>query len=233
MPCWHPNTAPGYFRRVIPSACAWSLGVQGPSFKSCCVELGLCGNEVLSRVLLPSSVPPLTITLCLLQPLSQNHPSGIQPHTQLHLPEGLSLAATSLLTEVRGLSGWGGGRMGLEGPAWVAFQVSLSPHAALPPPFSAAPAVQPKAAFGLWRRWHGKAEVPLLLQHHPVEQAGGLGQLSFPWGAGHTATDPGICDPRWHGQVCLQGEVLPQGGLHMRFCSLSCSSVSACVCVGV
>ncbi|NXQ52035.1 RPKL1 protein, partial [Anthoscopus minutus] len=33
-------------------------------------------------------------------PLSQNHPSGIQPHTQLHLPEGLSLAATSLLTEL-------------------------------------------------------------------------------------------------------------------------------------
>lgn len=120
--------------------------------------------------------------------------------------------------------------MGLEGPAWVAFQVSPSPHAAVPPPFSAAPAVQPKAAFGLWRRWHGKAEVPLLLQHHPVEQVGGLDRLSFPWGAGHTATDPGTCDPRWHEQVCLQGEVLPQGGLHMRFCSLSCSSVSACVC---
>ncbi|XP_010165238.1 ribosomal protein S6 kinase-like 1, partial [Antrostomus carolinensis] len=33
-------------------------------------------------------------------PLSQNHPSGIQPHTQLHLPEGLSLAAMSLLTEL-------------------------------------------------------------------------------------------------------------------------------------
>ncbi|KFV76923.1 Ribosomal protein S6 kinase-like 1, partial [Dryobates pubescens] len=33
-------------------------------------------------------------------PLCQNHPSGIQPHTQLHLPEGLSLAATSLLTEL-------------------------------------------------------------------------------------------------------------------------------------
>ncbi|XP_055572123.1 ribosomal protein S6 kinase-like 1 isoform X3 [Falco cherrug] len=33
-------------------------------------------------------------------PLSLNHPSGIQPHTQLHLPEGLSLAATSLLTEL-------------------------------------------------------------------------------------------------------------------------------------
>ncbi|NXY79107.1 RPKL1 protein, partial [Glareola pratincola] len=33
-------------------------------------------------------------------PLSQNHPSGIQPHTQLHLPAELSLAATSLLTEL-------------------------------------------------------------------------------------------------------------------------------------
>ncbi|NXQ89216.1 RPKL1 protein, partial [Nyctibius grandis] len=33
-------------------------------------------------------------------PLSQNYPSGIQPHTQLHLPEGLSLAAASLLTEL-------------------------------------------------------------------------------------------------------------------------------------
>ncbi|XP_064316465.1 ribosomal protein S6 kinase-like 1 isoform X2 [Phalacrocorax carbo] len=42
----------------------------------------------------------LTSTLCLLQPLSQNHPSGIQPHTQLYLPEGLSLAAASLLTEL-------------------------------------------------------------------------------------------------------------------------------------
>ncbi|NXD05687.1 RPKL1 protein, partial [Nothocercus nigrocapillus] len=33
-------------------------------------------------------------------PLSQNHPSGIQPHTQLYLPDGLSLAAVSLLTEL-------------------------------------------------------------------------------------------------------------------------------------
>ncbi|NWH80441.1 RPKL1 protein, partial [Piaya cayana] len=33
-------------------------------------------------------------------PLSQNHPSGIQPHTPLHLPEWLSLAAASLLTEL-------------------------------------------------------------------------------------------------------------------------------------
>nr|XP_009937966.1 PREDICTED: ribosomal protein S6 kinase-like 1 [Opisthocomus hoazin] len=33
-------------------------------------------------------------------PLSQNHPSGIQLHTQLHLPERLSLAAASLLTEL-------------------------------------------------------------------------------------------------------------------------------------
>ncbi|KAM6274947.1 ribosomal protein S6 kinase-like 1 [Porphyrio hochstetteri] len=48
-------------------------------------------------------------------PLSQNHPSGIQPHTQLQLPEGLSLAATSLLTELlqydpkRRLGSGGGG----------------------------------------------------------------------------------------------------------------------------
>ncbi|NXH51467.1 RPKL1 protein, partial [Rhabdornis inornatus] len=48
-------------------------------------------------------------------PLSQNHPSGFQPHTQLHLPEGLSLAATSLLTELlqynpkRRLGSGGGG----------------------------------------------------------------------------------------------------------------------------
>uniref|UniRef100_A0A8C9FSX9 Ribosomal protein S6 kinase like 1 n=1 Tax=Pavo cristatus TaxID=9049 RepID=A0A8C9FSX9_PAVCR len=33
-------------------------------------------------------------------PLSQSHPTGIYPHTQLLLPEGLSLAATSLLTQL-------------------------------------------------------------------------------------------------------------------------------------
>lgn len=33
-------------------------------------------------------------------PLSQSHPSGIHPHTQLQLPEGLSLAAASLLTQL-------------------------------------------------------------------------------------------------------------------------------------
>ncbi|NXP44814.1 RPKL1 protein, partial [Heliornis fulica] len=48
-------------------------------------------------------------------PLSQNHPSGIQPHTQLYLPEGLSLAAKLLLTELlqydpkRRLGAGGGG----------------------------------------------------------------------------------------------------------------------------
>lgn len=46
-------------------------------------------------------MPLLTVTLCLLQPLFQSHPAGIYPHTQLLLPEGLSLAATSLLTQVR------------------------------------------------------------------------------------------------------------------------------------
>lgn len=73
-------------------------------------------------MLLPCSVPLLTTPLCYLQPLSQSHPSGIHPHTQLQLPEGLSLAAASLLTQVRGL----GGSTGLEAgrnPPWAAFPV--------------------------------------------------------------------------------------------------------------
>uniref|UniRef100_A0A8C3RNT2 non-specific serine/threonine protein kinase n=1 Tax=Chelydra serpentina TaxID=8475 RepID=A0A8C3RNT2_CHESE len=47
--------------------------------------------------------------------LSQSHPSGIHPHTQLHLPERLSLPAASLLTELlqfdpkRRLGSGGGG----------------------------------------------------------------------------------------------------------------------------
>ncbi|XP_038262733.1 ribosomal protein S6 kinase-like 1 [Dermochelys coriacea] len=47
--------------------------------------------------------------------LSQSHPSGIHPHTQLHLPERLSLSAASLLTELlqfdpkRRLGSGGGG----------------------------------------------------------------------------------------------------------------------------
>ncbi|NXK23267.1 RPKL1 protein, partial [Arenaria interpres] len=57
-------------------------------------------------------------------PLYQNHPSGIQPHTQLHLPEGLSLAATSLLTELlqynpkRRLGSGGGGMAKLKSHAF-------------------------------------------------------------------------------------------------------------------
>lgn len=102
--------------------------------------------------------------------------------------------------------------MGLEGPTWVAFTVSPPLHPAVSSPFSAAPTVQPKAALGLWRRWLGKAEVPHLLQHHPVEQAGGLGRLSFPQGAGHRAALPGTCDRWWHWQVCLLG----RGGVRAR-----------------
>lgn len=62
-------------------------------------------------------------------------------------------------------------------PTWVPFPASPSPP--IPLLFSAAPAVQSKTALGLRRRWHIKAEVSLLLQHSPVEQAGGLGRLSF------------------------------------------------------
>ncbi|KAB0397463.1 hypothetical protein E2I00_019698 [Balaenoptera physalus] len=45
--------------------------------------------------------------------LSQSHPSGIQPHTQLQLPEWLSRPAASLLTEVRCGRPGGGGFFGL------------------------------------------------------------------------------------------------------------------------
>lgn len=64
-------------------------------------------------------------------------------------------------------------------PAWVGFPVSPSPCPAVSYPSSTAPAVQPKVALGLWWRWHGKTEVPLLLQHHPMEQTGGLGRMSW------------------------------------------------------
>ncbi len=38
------------------------------------------------------------------QPLWQCHPTGVHPHTPLHIPEFLSTAAASLLTEVPDLS---------------------------------------------------------------------------------------------------------------------------------
>lgn len=105
--------------------------------------------------------------------------------------------------------------MGLEagerqGPGWAPFPVSPSPHPAVPLLFSAAPAVQSKAALGLWRRWHNKAQVSLLLQHSAVEQAGGLGRLSFPrsWALGCL---PGTCEPRWHWQHCLLGKACLKG----------------------
>lgn len=91
--------------------------------------------------------------------------------------------------------------MGLEagerqGRAWVPFPVSPSSHPPVPLLFSAAPAVQSKTALGLWRRWHSKAEVSLLLQHSPMEQAGGLSRLSFlqeagPWAASLALVTPG------------------------------------------
>jgi len=43
------------------------------------------------------------------QALSQSHPSGIQPHTRLQLPEWLSRPAASLLTEVALGVPWPGG----------------------------------------------------------------------------------------------------------------------------
>ncbi|XP_065696282.1 ribosomal protein S6 kinase-like 1 isoform X2 [Patagioenas fasciata] len=56
-----------------------------------------------------------------------------------------------------------------------------------------APTIQPEAAFGLWRRWHSKTEVPLLLQQHAMEQAGGLGWLSFPRELGQSRCPCHLC----------------------------------------
>lgn len=106
--------------------------------------------------------------------------------------------------------------MGLEagerqGPAWVPFPVSPSPHPSVPLLFSAAPAVQSKAALGLWRRWLNKAEVSFLLQYRPMEQAGGLGRLSFPQGAGPWAASLALVTPggTWQHwllrKACLKG----------------------------
>lgn len=91
------------------------------------------------------------------------------------------MAATSLLTEVRDLGGWQGEwdqRLG-KGRVQAGYLFQCS-HPPVPLLFSAAPAVQSKTALGLWRRWHSKAEVSLLLQHSPVEQAGGLAGCSSP-----------------------------------------------------
>lgn len=74
-----------------------------------------------------------------------------------------------------------------------------------PSPFSAAPTIQPEAAFGLWRRWHSKIEVPLLLQQHAMEQDGGLGWLSFPRELGQSRCPCHLCP-----QVALAA--LPAGG---------------------
>lgn len=54
---------------------------------------------------------------CLLQALSQSHPSGIQPHTQLQLPEWLSRPAASLLTEVS-YAGLEAAASSVEGRSW-------------------------------------------------------------------------------------------------------------------
>ncbi|NXE26389.1 RPKL1 protein, partial [Ardeotis kori] len=83
----------GQWTEVEPQCCSQAReelysapevgGIEEPTEAADCWSFGSLLYELLTGV-----------------PLSQNHPSGIQPHTQLHLPEGLSLAATSLLTEL-------------------------------------------------------------------------------------------------------------------------------------
>lgn len=73
---------------------------------------------------------------CLLRPLpvssqalSQSHPSGIQPHTQLQLPEWLSRPAASLLTEVRS-AGPAEAAPWPEGGRWEGRTLCVNKHAA-------------------------------------------------------------------------------------------------------
>ncbi|NXI61130.1 RPKL1 protein, partial [Anseranas semipalmata] len=98
----------GQWTEVEPQCCSQALeelysapevgGVAEPTEAADCWSFGSLLYELLTGV-----------------PLSQSHPSGIQPHTQLHLPEGLSLAAASLLTQLlqhnpkRRLGAGGGG----------------------------------------------------------------------------------------------------------------------------
>lgn len=98
----------GQWTEVAPQCCSQALeelysapevgGIAEPTEAADCWSFGSLLYELLTGV-----------------PLSQSHPSGIHPHTQLHLPEGLSLAAASLLTQLlqhnpkRRLGAGGGG----------------------------------------------------------------------------------------------------------------------------
>uniref|UniRef100_A0A8B9ZNR5 Protein kinase domain-containing protein n=1 Tax=Anas zonorhyncha TaxID=75864 RepID=A0A8B9ZNR5_9AVES len=83
----------GQWTEVAPQCCSQALeelysapevgGITEPTEAADCWSFGSLLYELLTGV-----------------PLSQSHPSGIHPHTQLQLPEGLSLAAASLLTQL-------------------------------------------------------------------------------------------------------------------------------------
>ncbi|OXB66843.1 hypothetical protein ASZ78_003545 [Callipepla squamata] len=98
----------GQWTEVEPQCCSQAVeqlysapevgGITEPTEAADCWSFGSLLYELLTGV-----------------PLSQSHPTGIYPHTQLLLPEGLSVAATSLLTQLlqhnpkRRLGAGGGG----------------------------------------------------------------------------------------------------------------------------
>lgn len=76
--------------------------------------------------------------------------------------------------------------------------------------FSAAPAAQPQTAFGCRRRWNLQAQVPLFLQHHLLEQAGGLSR-----GAQGAASYPKPVNPLGS-SACSGGRPACKGGGHIQ-----------------
>lgn len=106
---------------------------------------------------------------------------------------------------------------------WPKPTLGSFPSVPLPSVFPAAPAAQPQAASGRWR--DGQAQIPLLLQQRPVEQAGGLGRR------GHLPPQP--VNPlggsaHGEGRFSCQGcavQVCRGFSRHSMFCHHSCEAV--------
>lgn len=108
-------------------------------------------------------------SLCL-QPLWQLHPAGIHSHTQLLIPDHLSTAAASLLTEVRP-----------QASAHVFTRAQTSVHRTPPSMSYRSPTVapvRPRLPAGIRRRRRVRHQVPPVLQRRLLESSGLLTALT-------------------------------------------------------